>query len=107
MTNQWYLYILECRDGSYYTGVTINIVERLERHNSGKGAKYTRSRRPCRLVYFEDHSSEKDARRRELEIKSWKRNKKDELIGGFPSSVLADFLRISELHPSTNPTSYI
>ena len=83
MADQWYLYILECCDGSYYTGVTVNIAERLKRHNSGKGAKYTRGRRPCQLVYFEDHDSEKEARKKELKIKSWRRSKKNELICGF------------------------
>lgn len=95
MPEIWYLYILECCDGSYYTGVTVNIPDRLKRHNEGKGAKFTRSHRPCRLVYFEKCQSESDARRRELVIKGWNRSKKEELIRGFPSSVLSDFLRIS------------
>ena len=99
MSEIWYLYILECRDGSYYTGVTKDIPERLKRHNEGKGAKFTRSRRPCRLVYFEEHESEKDARGREFEIKSWRRNKKEELVSRFSSSVLADF-NISGQQPS-------
>ena len=95
MAETWYLYILQCRDNSYYTGVTIDIPQRLDRHNSGKGAKYTRSRRPCKLVYFEEHESEADARRREREIKGWRREKKHELVRGFPSSARERFLRIS------------
>jgi len=91
----WYLYILQCRDGSYYTGVTIDIKQRLDRHNSGKGAKYTRSRRPCHLVYYEGCTDESVARRREREIKGWARSKKAELISGFPSSALKGFLRVS------------
>jgi len=93
MIINWFLYILECRDGSFYTGVTRNIPERLKKHNSGKGAKYTRSRRPCRLIYFEKSRSESKARRREREIKGWTRKKKEILISGFPSSNLNSILK--------------
>ncbi len=79
----WFVYILECRDNSYYTGITKDLSDRLKRHNSGKGAKYTNSRRPCRLVYSEEHNCESDARRREIEIKSWNRKKKEDLIIGY------------------------
>jgi len=58
-------------------------------------AKYTRRRTPVELVYFEDCESETRARRRELELKGWRRDKKEALIHGFPSSVLRVFLRIS------------
>jgi len=93
--DKWYLYILECCDGSYYTGVTMNIPSRLQRHNLGKGAKFTRSRRPVRLVYFEEHQTERAVRRREIELKGWRREKKAGLVLGFPSSVLTDILRVS------------
>jgi putative endonuclease len=95
MTSLWFLYILECRDGSYYTGVTQNVPERIKRHNAGKGAKYTRSKRPCELAYFEEHETESRARRRESEIKGWRRAKKQQLINGSPSSTPARLLRIS------------
>jgi putative endonuclease len=91
----WYLYILECNNNTYYTGVTTNIPSRIERHNSGQGAKYTRSHRPVRLVYFEEFRTESEVRRRERELKGWRREKKQKLIDGFPSSVLSDFLGIS------------
>jgi len=81
----WYLYILECNDGSLYTGVTNDIPNRLEKHNAGKGAKYTRSHRPVKLIYFEECGSESAALKREIEIKSWRREKKQRLIKGFPS----------------------
>jgi predicted GIY-YIG superfamily endonuclease len=80
MNDMWYLYILECSDGSYYTGVTRNINERVKRHNSGKGAKYTRGRRPCILRYFEKHCSENLVKKREYEIKRLKRAQKEQLI---------------------------
>ena len=92
----WYLYILECNDGSYYTGITKDIPGRIEKHNTGKGAKYTRSHRPVKLVYFEEYEIESGVRKRELELKGWRREKKERLIRGFPSSILKDFLRISE-----------
>ena len=87
----WQVYILECSDGTYYTGITKDIPARLECHNSGNGAKYTRSRRPCRLVYFENHKSESAARKREYEIKNQKRADKDKLVLAFPPAKLENF----------------
>jgi len=90
----WYLYILRCSDDSFYTGVTTDIPNRIEKHNSGKGAKYTRANRPVSLVYYETHDTERDAKRREREIKSWRREKKGRLICGFPSERFSEALRI-------------
>jgi len=78
----WYLYLLECLDGTLYTGVTKNPERRLKQHNAGKGARYTRGRRPVRLVYLERCHSESAAKRREYEIKKWPRRKKAELATG-------------------------
>jgi putative endonuclease len=91
----WYLYILKCSNSSYYTGVTKNILNRIEKHKAGKGAKYTRSHRPVELIYFEEYDNESSARKRENEIKGWRRVKKEILIRGFPSERLKDVLRIS------------
>jgi len=85
LSKHWYLYIIKCRDGTFYTGVTTDIDKRLERHNVGKGAKYTRGRRPVKLVYYERDLTERAARRREREIKSWRRQKKAALIEDFCS----------------------
>jgi len=82
----WYLYILECKDGSYYTGITKDIPRRIEKHNAGKGARYTRSHRPVKLIYFEEYEIESEVRKRELEVKSWRREKKERLIRECPSS---------------------
>ena len=71
----WYLYILECKDGSYYTGITKDIPRRIEMHNAGKGARYTRSHRPVKLVYFAEYEIESEVRKREVEVKSWRREK--------------------------------
>ena len=75
-----YAYIVECCDGSYYTGIAINVKERLSQHNSGKGAKYTRSHLPVKLVYVETCVSLSDALKRERQIKQMKRGRKEALI---------------------------
>ena len=78
--NENYTYILRCADGTYYCGWTNNLDRRLKAHNEGKGAKYTRSRRPVALVYYEAFSTQEEAMRREYEIKQLPRKKKEELI---------------------------
>ncbi|MBN2225976.1 MAG: GIY-YIG nuclease family protein [candidate division Zixibacteria bacterium] len=83
MKAPWFVYILQCRDQSYYTGITKDVDRRLDSHNLGRGARYTRSRRPCRLVYVEECKNESAARRREREIKSWRRERKRKLINEF------------------------
>ncbi|MGW8193305.1 MAG: GIY-YIG nuclease family protein [Desulforhopalus sp.] len=66
----WYVYIVRCKDNSYYTGITTDLARRLEEHNcSPAGAKYTRSRRPVTLVYFERAANRASAARREFQIK--------------------------------------
>ena len=78
--NENYTYILRCADGTYYCGWTNNLDRRLKAHNEGKGAKYTRSRRPVAPVYYEAFSTKEEAMRREYEIKQLPRKKKEELI---------------------------
>lgn len=78
--NENYTYILRCADGTYYCGWTNNLDRRLKAHNEGKGAKYTRSRRPVALVHYEAFSTKEEAMRREYEIKQLPRKKKEELI---------------------------
>lgn len=80
MENQWYVYIVECRDGTLYTGITDDIPRRMEAHNAGKGAKYTRGRGPVTLVYQEDAPSHSQALRREYYIKQLTRAEKQVLI---------------------------
>jgi putative endonuclease len=75
-----WLYIARCRDGSFYTGVAKDVKARLDRHNSGHGAKYTSSRRPIKLVYSEAYASRSEALKREYQIKSWTRARKAALI---------------------------
>lgn len=80
MENIWYLYILRCKDGSLYTGITTDVEKRLEAHQSGKGAKYTRGRGPLALVYREECGTHSDALKREVEIKRLTREQKQVLI---------------------------
>ncbi|MFH1847375.1 MAG: GIY-YIG nuclease family protein [Candidatus Omnitrophota bacterium] len=76
----WYVYILECRDKTLYTGITKNIEQRLEQHNSGKASKYTRGRVPVKLVYKEKQLNQSSALKREVQIKQLTREKKFILI---------------------------
>jgi len=76
-----FVYILECADGTLYTGWTTDIAARIETHNGGTGAKYTRGRGPVKLVYSEQHDSKSAAMRREAEIKKLSREGKLSLIG--------------------------
>ena len=74
-----YVYILRCRDDTFYGGWTTYLTERIVAHNSGKGAKYTRSRRPVELVYYEEYESKHEAKSREWYIKRMTREEKTEL----------------------------
>lgn len=76
----YYVYIVECRDGSLYTGWTVNLPARLGEHNRGKGAKYTRSRLPVTLVYYEVCETKEQARKREYAIKQLTRQEKQLLL---------------------------
>jgi len=74
----WLMYVVECSDGSYYTGITTDMTRRLNEHNRTKrGAKYTRSRRPVRLIYFESHENRSEASRAEAAFKKLTRKKKE------------------------------
>ena len=81
-----YAYILECGDGTLYTGWTNDLEKRLRSHNDGKGSKYTRSRLPAKLVYFEVFETPNEAMSREWHIKRLSREEKLLLIGSTPST---------------------
>lgn len=83
MEKKNYTYILKCKDETLYTGWTNNLKKRIEDHNSGKGAKYTKSRRPVQLVYYELYDTKVDAMKREYEIKHMTRKEKLKLIEVF------------------------
>ena len=77
-----YCYIVECADGTYYTGWTVNPEKRVTLHNKGRGARYTRTRCPVKLVYVEELPDRKSAMKREMAIKRMKRGRKLKLIEG-------------------------
>ena len=77
----WYLYILKCKDNTFYTGVTTDLERRIKEHNSSKlGAKYTRARRPVKLVYSKRKKNKSYAQKEEAKIKNLSRAKKIEII---------------------------
>lgn len=76
----WYLYILRCGDGTFYTGITTDIERRLKMHQTGKGTKYTRGRGPLTLMHLEKCNSHSQALSREAEIKAMRRKEKEGLF---------------------------
>ncbi|MDP2808180.1 MAG: GIY-YIG nuclease family protein [bacterium] len=76
------MYILEFRDGSYYTGSTIDLEKRIAQHQQGLGANYTKTRLPVKLVYCEEYRRVDDAFRREKQIQNWSKKKKTALVTG-------------------------
>ncbi len=77
-----FVYILECSDGTYYTGSTRDLERRLQQHQAGEGSKYTKKRLPVKLIYFEELDRIDAAFYREKQIQSWSRKKKQALIAG-------------------------
>jgi len=82
-----YMYILECADGSYYTGSTVDLDKRLAQHQNGEGSNHTRKHLPVKLVYFEEHKTISKAFYREKQIHGWRREKKEALIKNSPESL--------------------
>lgn len=78
-----FVYILRCKDSSLYTGYTTDVNRRLKVHNSGKGAKYTRGRRPVKLVYYKEVSSMSEGLKLESAIKKLSKEKKEDLVSDF------------------------
>lgn len=81
--DKFYTYIVECSDGTYYTGWTVNLENRIKAHNNGTGAKYTKTRTPVSLIYFEVLESKSLAMKREASIKKLSKKKKELLISSF------------------------
>ena len=82
LMSKWYLYLLECENGSFYTGVTQDLDRRFEEHRSGMGGHYTNYNRPKRIVYSESFANEILVKKREAQIKRWSNEKKRALIEG-------------------------
>lgn len=79
---KWFVYIIECKDETYYTGLTWRVDLRYDQHVSGLGGQYTARHGVKALVYFEEHSDLEKARKREKQIKDWNKEKKRKLING-------------------------
>ena len=75
-----YVYIVECKDHTFYTGWTNHLEKRVQAHNEGKGAKYTKARRPVQLVYFEEYETKQEAMKREYAIKQLSHRQKEALM---------------------------
>ena len=79
----WHLYLVRCADDTIYTGISIDVEARVTKHNSGKGAKYTSTRLPVRLIYSESKPDRISAMKREVQIKRWSRKMKEDLVKVF------------------------
>ncbi len=77
---KWFVYMLRCVDGSLYTGITTDVTRRFNQHNAGTASRYTRSRRPVRLVYQETQTNRSEASKREAAIKALSRRQKQSMI---------------------------
>ena len=80
----WYLYLVRCADDTIYTGISSDVQARIDKHNSGRGAKYTQARLPVRLIYSESQPNRISAMKREIEVKKWGRKRKENLASDFP-----------------------
>ncbi|BBP10192.1 MULTISPECIES: GIY-YIG nuclease family protein [Streptococcus] len=80
MDHKAYMYVVECCDGTYYTGYTTDVKKRIAVHNSGKGAKYTRARLPVKLIYVEGFDSKEEALSAEALLKRKKRPQKEQFL---------------------------
>ena len=94
-----YMYILLCSNGKYYTGSTTDLERRLLEHQEGRGANFTRKHLPVKLIYLEEFLRIEEAFRREKQIQSWSRKKKEALIKG-------DFENLSKAAECMNETHY-
>jgi len=77
---RWHVYILRCGDGSLYTGISTDVINRVAKHNAGKGAAYTRSHLPVTLVWSKPSKTPTAARKREAKIKSWSKQEKEDFL---------------------------
>ena len=86
MSETWFVYLVRCNDGSLYCGISNDVEKRVIKHNTGKGARYTKSHGPVSLVYQEKVGTMGQALRREHQIKKWSKKRKEMLISGSSSA---------------------
>lgn len=99
----WTLYIIECQDGSLYTGITNQLARRIQQHRTGKGAKFFRGHVPQSLVYTEGHEDRSSASRREWAIKQLSRSDKLKLISKYPDKQAIDAFSFSQQRQGLQP----
>ena len=78
--NKWWVYIIQCKDGSFYTGVTLNIKRRFQEHKEGRGGRYTLLHKPFKIIFSESFNTKQEALKREKQLKGWSRKKKENFI---------------------------
>jgi len=76
----WFTYIIKCKDGSFYTGITTDLDRRFKEHKEGHGGKYTVSHPPLKIMFFERFENRSEASKRESQIKGWTRKEKEKLV---------------------------
>ena len=81
-SSAWYVYILECRNGSFYVGISQDVAKRFIMHQQSHGAEFTKRFQPVKISWQEVHDSIGSARQREIQLKGWSRKKKQQLISG-------------------------
>jgi len=96
-----YMYILECSDGSYYTGSTKNLELRILEHQNGEGANHTKKRLPVKLIYFEEFDRIDTAFYREKQVQNWSRAKKEALMAG-DERLLHEFAKCTNISKAEN-----
>jgi len=94
-TRDWKVYILQCSDSTYYVGITNNVEKRFAIHQRGKGARYTSQRLPVKIVYLMSGYTQSEARKEEIILKDWRREKKEKLIKGIIRRNLSTLLEIN------------
>ena len=94
MDHKAYMYVVECRDGSYYTGYTTDVKRRLAVHNSGKGAKYTRARLPVKLIYAQGFASKEEAMSAEARLNRKKRLQKERFFSQNHEKNLVNYIDV-------------
>ncbi len=76
----YYVYLIECRDGTLYTGITTDVKRRFKEHSSGRGGAYTQAKKVKKLLYTEEYKTRSEALKREAQVKNWRREKKLALV---------------------------
>nr|WP_289038601.1 GIY-YIG nuclease family protein [uncultured Allobacillus sp.] len=94
---EFFVYMLRCRDGSLYTGYTVDMQNRLKLHQAGKASKYTRSRGPIELVYLEQLATKSEAMKKEANVKKLKKSEKEDLIASLTNQLVNEKGRFTTL----------